>query len=413
MHRDQRGDHGVQDAFGNLRPGGIAHRVGVHVQADIAHQHQAASGDVQRAPMGAGVGAGPVGTGVRRGVEAVGVQPPCQGFAALLEGLDQRAHHQPEPVAVGGDLVVGIHRRDRVLAVLDGGDRGFQHHVGDAGGIVAADPMGAVDMQLDVQVVVAEQDHRQRGDVAAIADERRLMRQRGARAALQRHHQPPAGELVRHRVGVAAAEQRHRLVEEFSRPRDHQRGTQRVEFGPGGRVALRRDRVGAVQRIIQAAPARIGRVQRVAGVGHRHHELRPGDRGDLRIDVFGGDADRLRLGHQVANVAQECLIGGRVERLTAMRQVPGVDRRLQRVALVQQRPVAWRQVAHQRAEPRPEPGRIHARARDRRAGDEVVQHPGDLQPAGLDVIQSASLDVIHLLDVIHPPDLQEDCRGAA
>jgi hypothetical protein len=34
-------------------------------------------------------------------------------------------------------------------------------------------------------------------------------------------------------------------------------------------------RVGAVERVIEAAPARIGGVQRIARIGDRHHQLRP------------------------------------------------------------------------------------------------------------------------------------------
>ncbi len=59
--------------------------------------------------------------------------------AALVERIVQRALHQAEPVAIRQHLVLGIDRGDGILQVLDGGDRGFQHHVGNAGGILLAD----------------------------------------------------------------------------------------------------------------------------------------------------------------------------------------------------------------------------------------------------------------------------------
>ena len=46
-------------------------------------------------------------------------------------------------------------------------------------------------------------------------------------------------------------------------------------YGPGvGEVA---ERVRAVQGVVQRAPSRVGGVDRVAGVGHRHDQLRAGD----------------------------------------------------------------------------------------------------------------------------------------
>ena len=51
-------------------------------------------------------------------------------------------------------LVLGVDRGDRVLAVLDGGDGGFEHHVLDPGGVVLADRMRRIDLDFDVQVVV-------------------------------------------------------------------------------------------------------------------------------------------------------------------------------------------------------------------------------------------------------------------
>ena len=75
VQRDRGGDHGVQDAFGDLRAvvapqhGRVRHQV-----ADIAHEHQRAA--VQRHVLAA-----------RAGVLAVGVEAAREGLAALVDLL--------------------------------------------------------------------------------------------------------------------------------------------------------------------------------------------------------------------------------------------------------------------------------------------------------------------------------------
>ena len=113
VHGDERGDYAVEDAFRC----GLALAVeyaGVHHQvADVAHQQQAAAVQGQRLTVG-------------RGVDAVGIEAAGHLRAALHEGLRQRAVHQAQPVAVGGDLVLGIDGGDRVLQIYDSGDGGLE-----------------------------------------------------------------------------------------------------------------------------------------------------------------------------------------------------------------------------------------------------------------------------------------------
>ena len=144
MHPDQAGDDGVQHAFGRLRSVRQPHRRGGHHMADVAHE--------QQRPAGKGHG-----RAVRGREGPVGVQGPGHRPAALVEGLDQIALHQPQPVAIGRDLVGGVHSGDRVLEIDDGRQGRFQHDIGDARRIIAADGMVAVEHDLDVQAVVAEQ----------------------------------------------------------------------------------------------------------------------------------------------------------------------------------------------------------------------------------------------------------------
>ena len=62
-------------------------------------------------------------------------------------------------------------------------------------------------------------------------------------------------------------------------------------YGPGcGQVA---HGVGAVERVVQRTPPRVGRVDGVAGVRRRHDELRSREGGDLGVHVRRVDLERL------------------------------------------------------------------------------------------------------------------------
>ena len=97
-------------------------------------------------------------------------------------------------------------------------------------------------------------------------------------------------------------------------------------------LGFMRDRVGAVKRVVQAAPARVRGVQRVARIGQRHHQLRPADLADLLVDIGGLDLLGRRLRQQIADLLEERRIGIDVERLALVGAMPVVDFRLQRVA---------------------------------------------------------------------------------
>ena len=74
-------------------------------------------------------------------------------------------------MAIDRDLVGGVHCRDRVLAILDGGDRRLEDHVFHACRVGLADGMVAVELNLDARAVVAEHDVRQLSGFFPIADE--------------------------------------------------------------------------------------------------------------------------------------------------------------------------------------------------------------------------------------------------
>src|SRR5450759_4396731 len=318
VDREQAGDGGVEKTFRNFGAGSVEHRVGKHVMADIAHQKQAAAMQSEF-------------LAVRCFVDAVGVERALDRLAALLEVGGQRAVHQAERIAIDQHLVFGIDRRDAVFHVQDSTDRRFQDHVGDAGRIVLADHVAAIDLDLDMHAVVDQQNSRRRGRFAPEARELRVRFQRGGVAAFQFDRELAGDDAVGGHIGVASGREGHGRIEKSLRFRDHFVASRLVEaLGPFARVV--RDRIGAIKRIVQAAPARVGGVQRVARIGERHDQLRSADLADLFVNIGGFDFLRRRLGQQIADLFQKCRVRVQVEQLALVGAVPAVDFRLQGVA---------------------------------------------------------------------------------
>ncbi len=365
------GDDGVHDALGDLalRALGVGvqdGRVG-HQVADIAQEHQRAAVQAHFA-LAAG-----------RGVDAVGVEAARQGLAALGKRLGQRALQDAQPVGVAQHLVVGVHGGHRVFEVEDGRERRLDHQVRHAGRVAGADRGGAVDHDVDVQTVVLQQHRGRRRCVALVADELRRVLQAGAGAAPQRGDELAAFDAVAGRVLVRTAGQRRCLVEEVARKGD--------DLGAAFFVVARAlvaavglgDRVRAVERVVQAAPARVGRVERIACVQDGHHELRAGLHGQLVIDVGGRGLHVAGHGHEVADGFEEFAVGRHVGDRAGVGPVPGVQLGLQAVALGQQGKVARRQVGDDGVKALPEGGAVHARAGQDLLFNEAVQDGGYLQ----------------------------------
>ena len=199
--------------------------------------------------------------------------------------------------------------------------------------------------------------------------------------------EPAVRDPVAVGVVVRALGERRRLVEEVAGEGDHAPAAHRVVVRAALGAAVLGDRIGAVERIVEAAPAGVGGVQRIARIGHRHDQLRPGDRRDLGVQVGGAGGEVLAFRQQVADLAEKAPVGGQIEGLAAALQMPGVDLGLQLIARRQERAVAGRQIVDDRGQRRPEPLRVHARPRQRLVVDEVAERLGDPETVGFDPLR--------------------------
>ena len=234
-----------------------------------------------------------------------------------------------------------------------------------------------------MQAVVLEQHGEGGVGVALEADQLGVVAQAGVAAALEADQQAGAFDAVAGGVGVGAGSQWRGLVEEGAGEGDDLVAAYLVVALALLRAAFFADHVGAIQCVVQRAPAGIGGVQGEARVHHRHHQLRAGQVGDFVVDVLGADPEVGRLRQQVTDFLEEGLVGHGIVSLAGAGLVPGVDLRLELVALGQQGAVLRRQFVDHGLDTAPEPVGSEAGPGDGFVVHEVEQHFGDLQATDL------------------------------
>ena len=327
--------------------------------ADVAHEQQAAALQGHVAAVG-------------RGPAPVGLQRAGQCLAALLEGGGQVAAHQAQPVAIGLGLVSGVHSRNRVFQIDNGGQGGFQHDVGQPRRITAAHWMGRVDHQFDMQAVVRQQDGGRRGRVSGETDELGRILQGGNQGAVDHR---PAGD-----IGVRPLAQGRRLIQKRLGAGHDPGAARRVIAAAGRQVA---QSIRAVEGVVQAAPPGVGGVQQKAGVQHRHDQLRPGHAGDLGVYAARADGKGRRILDQITDLAQEGLGRGDVIGLAPAGGVPGVDPGLKIVAPGQQGAVLRCEPGEDLRRAGPEVRRVQSQARQYVLFDQGRELGRDLQSGAI------------------------------
>ncbi len=364
MQGNERGYRRIDECLRD-GPAVDGHGIGHHVVADIAHQHETAARQHEN-------------LAIRRPILPIRVQAAQHRFAALLDVRLQATVHQSQPVSIRLHLIVSVDGGHRILAVLNGRKRRFQQYIADAGGIVAADVVRAIDVQLHMQSVVDQQQQRWRVTVSLDPAECRGIFQAGHAAVFQPDAESVRGDAVGYRVVVRAVGERKVLVQEIAGEGDDSCPALRVVLAGAGRAVLGY-RVGAVQCIVQAAPTSIGRIQGIAGVADRNHQLRPGDLRDLRVDTGGIDGEWRFLGHQIADLEQIRFVAHAIEGRAGDLAVPSIDLRLQLVPTPQQFSISRRQSSDERGKSAPEGPLLDAGARHGFLVDEIVQNLVDIQ----------------------------------
>ena len=228
-----------------------------------------------------------------------------------------------------------------------------------------------------MQPVVDQQHALGVGRVAAVAEVLRRVGQSGL-AVAELHRERAVLGGVAGRVGVAAVLEREVLVEEAACPRDHGRTTLGVVRRPALLAVVLGEGVGAVERVIERAPAGVGGVGGEARVEHRNDELRAGLDGDLFVDVAGLDAEVGGLVDEVAEVAKQLDVRRLVADRARVLLVPLVELLLELVAAGQQLAVARGEVAQDRLDTAPEGGLVDTGPGQRLVAHECVQDGGDL-----------------------------------
>ena len=221
-----------------------------------------------------------------------------------------------------------------------------------------ANGVAGVDLDDDVQAVVAQDNCVRGGCVAAVARALRRVAQGGTQHATL--------DAIAGHVAVRAFGQWHDLIEKVAPPSHDARPACGVKSLACGQIA---QRIGAVQRVIKAAPAGVGRVQRVTRVHHRHDQLRPRDRGDLGVSIAGLDVEIVAFRFQIADFAQEIAVGRGVRCFAPVGNMPGIDLALQGVATCKTGAVFRAQLMYRVGKPLPEGGGLHAGARQRQVFD--------------------------------------------
>ena len=206
---------------------------------------------------------------------------------------------------------------------------------------------------------------------------------------------------------MRAGSERRGLVQEAPRPGDHALAALGIVAFARRRLAVPRNSVRAIKRVVERAPSRIGGIERIARVTDRHHQLRSGDGGDFVVDIGGVDFEGRPFGNEITDLLKEGLVRGLVERAAAPAPIPIVYFCLQGVPALQQRAVQRGEAVNDAIKPQPKRRGLDPGAGKDLVDDEVVKDPGNLQ-----AVNGHALGLGHLRVSISFVGAANGARGA-
>ncbi len=178
---------------------------------------------------------------------------------------------------------------------------------------------------------------------------------------------------------MACGRERHGGVEEGLGLGDHLVAA-RLVVALSAFARIMRDRVGAVEGVVERAPACIGGVQRIARIGQRHDQLRTADLADLLVDISGLDLVGRGLRLEITDLFQEGGVCVDVELLALVGAMPAVDLVLQGIALLQELAVLRSEIPDDGGKPGPECVGRNPGLRRRLPGDEIWRRGAIFNP---------------------------------
>jgi hypothetical protein len=134
----------------------------------------------------------------------------------------------------------------------------------------------------------------------------------GTGAVSQACNQSVAIDGISQNIAVTALAELDRHVEQRAPARHDSLTANRVVWaGPRGTPILG-NCVGAVKRIVKAAPTRVRGIERVAGVRERYNELRSGNVGNLIVHIGCANGEIIDLWQEVTYFSQKAFVVGYV-----------------------------------------------------------------------------------------------------
>ena len=230
-----------------------------------------------------------------------------------------------------------------------------------------------------MQPMMHQQNGRRRVRCALVADKLAGVSQFAGFSVLEQHQQFATPYHIPCGIEMRAFLERSRLVKHVARPFHHFGATLRVVATAFFQPLLFGNHVGAIQGVVQAAPARIGRIEGITGIEDWNHQLGPRLHRQFVIDTGGGDLHLGRLRHQITGFFKKQTVGGVILNRSGVGRVPFVQFCLQAVAFGQQGGIFGRQVIYKTAKVLPEILGADAKIRQNLVIDKVIQHRCDLQ----------------------------------